>query len=71
MTDERVRKQYESLYGPYAPGDYVIGDQVRYRGGKGEIIWSCHNAAGKFVYVVDSGGWPVEITANEIVQSRD
>ena len=66
--DPKIRRQYESAYGPFAAGDYQIGQQLRAAGAQGEVIWSYHSCDGRgLVYVVDDrSGWPVEVRASEV-----
>lgn len=65
--DPKIRRQYEGLYGPFCSADYQIGEQVRTRNVQGVVIWSFRKSGtGPVTLVIDSGGWPVEIRANEV-----
>lgn len=71
--DEKVKAQLEALYGPLAKADYNIGDQIRWPGGEGSIIWIAGPGetpvTGKhhgMHYIVDSGGFPDLVAPHEI-----
>lgn len=66
--DPNLRRQYESAYDLFTPGDYQIGQQLRASGVQGKVIWSFHSSDGRgLVYVVDdSSGFPVEVKASEV-----
>jgi hypothetical protein len=65
-VSEQLVKQYTGAYGPFASGDYAIGDTIAVPGTSGEVIWSYQSPQG-LVYVVDDtfGGFPVEVKASE------
>ena len=72
--DDQAKAQLEALYGPCAKGDYGVGDQIRWPGGAGEVIWITGPGdtpvSGKhhpLTYVVDDGsGWPTLVYPSEI-----
>lgn len=66
--DPKLRREYTGAYGPFAAGDYQIGQQLRAPGVQGEVIWSFHSCdAHGLVYVVDdNSGWPTEVRASEV-----
>jgi len=63
--NEQIKRQYEGVYGPFANGDYAIGDQLGDGIDHGEIIWS-YLASGRMTYVIVSAGFPVEIPASDV-----
>jgi hypothetical protein len=67
---QHLQKQYAGAYGPFVPGDYGIGDTISVPGQSGEVLWSFQSAEG-LKYVVDdnTGGFPVEVKANEVYGS--
>jgi hypothetical protein len=67
--DPKLRRQYESTYGPFVAGDYSIGQQVAAHGVGGEVIWSFRkNGTGPLTYVIDDGsGWPAEVETSDVL----
>ena len=66
--DPKLRREYADAYGPFAAGDYQVGQHLRAAGVVGEVIWSYHSCDGRgLVYVVDdNSGFPVEVKASEM-----
>ncbi len=68
-VDPKLRRQYESAYGPYCAGDYQIDQQLRSATVRGTVLWSFRkDGSGPLTYVVDDdSGWPAEVEASDVL----